>query len=99
MMSDRGKYRLSNPPAGVGDETDAPRGIEARGCLDEPHVPFIDELVQRVPGARILLRQRNDKPEVGFDQLAEGFLVSLLNARTKILLFLGRQLRKAGDVL
>src|SRR5262245_18557601 len=99
VMRDRCQERLTNPPACICHKTHTSGRIKTGNRFNETEVALVDELVQGISRSRILLRHRDNKPEIGLDQFSKCVLVPLLNASSQFLLFLRRQLRKLGNIL
>jgi hypothetical protein len=94
VVSDSGQDRLAYPPAGIRDESHSAGRIKTRRGFDQAHVAFVDEFMERISRPRVLLRHGHDKTKIGLDQFSKRFLVSFLNARAELLLFVRGQLRK-----
>src|SRR5258705_1668407 len=71
---------LADPPDRVGDELDVLLGIESLGGLDEPDVPFIDEIEKGQTAAAVLLGEAHHEPEVRLYEPLESLLAPLLDA-------------------
>ena len=65
---------------------------------DQPEVAFVDEVRERDTLVLVLLRDRDDEPQVGADQLVEGLGVALLDALRERHLFLAGNQRILTDL-
>src|ERR1051326_6126671 len=99
IMRNRGEDRLANPPTGVRDEPHTTRRIKARSSLDQAHIAFVNQLVQRIAGPRILFSHRNNESKVRLDQGSKSIFIAILNTLAKSLFFLRCQLRESRDLL
>src|SRR5690606_21946478 len=83
--------RLSNPPHGVGYELETPGFVKALGGLDQTEVSFIDKITERKTLILVLFRDGDNKAKVGFCQLLQRDLISLLYPFCQLDFFVGRQ--------
>src|SRR5690606_29804039 len=79
LVRERLQDGLPDPPDGVRDELEAARLVEAARRLHEAVVPLADEVGEAEPLALVLLRHRDDEPEVGADELVQRLLIPLLD--------------------
>jgi hypothetical protein len=70
--------RLADPPGGIGRELEAAPELEAIDRLHQADVAFLDEVQQRQTPVGVALRDRDDQPQVGLEQLALGVADPLL---------------------
>ena len=91
--------RLPDPPHGIGDKLDTPRGIETFGCLDETDVALINEVGEGEAAADIFARYADDVAQITADELIEPFLIPGLRTRCQLHLFLAREQSDLLDFL
>src|SRR5205823_7491879 len=72
--------RLPDPERRVGRELVAAAPVELLAGADQPEDPLLDQVEQRQLVALVLLRDRDDEPEVGVDHLLLGLQVAALDA-------------------
>src|SRR5690242_17007773 len=78
LVRDRARDRLPDPPRRVRRELVAAAVLELLDLLHEADVPLLDEVEEVQPAVRVLLRDRDDEPEVRDDQLVLGLVRLLL---------------------
>ena len=92
LLGERAGDRLANPPGCVRRKLEAELVVELLDRADQTQVAFLDQVQQRHTGLRVGARDRHHEPQVGFDQLALGLLVTgVLAARELALLRRGEQ--------
>src|SRR5262245_43711705 len=93
--------RLANPPRGIGAELEATAIFE---LVDRPHQPgvaFLNQVEERQAAVAVLLRDRDDQPQVALRQLALGLLIlgiDDLEHHHAVLEAMGRLLRGQQNV-
>src|SRR5262252_6532614 len=68
LIGDRAGDRLADPPRRIGRKLVAAAVFEFVDRLHQADVPLLDEIEELQPAAPVLLGDRNDETEVGFDQ-------------------------------
>src|SRR6266542_4271469 len=79
LIGDRSRDRLADPPCRVGRELVPAAVLELLDRLHEADVPLLDQVQKLQSPVRVLLRDRDDEPQVRHDQLVLG-LIRLLFA-------------------
>ena len=77
LVGDRARDRLADPPGGVGRELVAALVLELVDGLHQADVAFLDQVEELQPAVRVLLRDRDDQPQVRLDELALGLMRAL----------------------
>ena len=69
--------RLTNPPRGVGRELETLGVVELLDGADQTEVALLDQVKEEHAAAGITLRQGDNQPEVGLEQVVLGVLAVL----------------------
>src|SRR5262245_40621087 len=72
LVGDRAGDRLADPPGRVRRELVAAAVLELVDGLHQADVAFLDQVEELKPAVGVLLRDRDDQPEVGLDHLLLG---------------------------
>src|SRR5262245_4754401 len=72
LVGDRAGDRLADPPGRVRRELVAAAVLELVDGLHQADVAFLDQIEELKPPVRVLLRDRDDQPEIGLDHLLLG---------------------------
>src|SRR5215470_2555304 len=72
LVGDRAGDRLADPPGRVRRELVAAAILELVDGLHQADVAFLDQVEELKPAVGVLLRDRDDQPEVGLDHLLLG---------------------------
>jgi hypothetical protein len=80
LIGDRARDGLADPPRRVGRELVAAAIFELIDGLHQADVAFLDQVQELQATVRVLLRDRHDQAQIGFDQLCLGALGSALSA-------------------
>jgi len=84
LVGDRPGNGLPDPPGGIGRELVAAAVLELVDRLHQADVALLDEVQELQAAVRVLLRDRDDEPEVGLDHLLlrlAGLALALLHRR------------------
>jgi len=81
---------LSDPPRGVGRESDQALSVEFFGSLDEAYVAFLYEVEKGHVRRDVGSGDFHDQAEIRLDQPPSRFLVARENPHRKVALFFGR---------
>src|SRR5260370_1358050 len=98
LLGERLQNRLADPPHGVGDELDPFGLVELVGGPDQAEVALVDQIRERHALVLVLLGYGDDEPQVRADELAERFLVALLDALGQRDFFLTGDQRVLADL-
>jgi hypothetical protein len=90
---------LADPPRRVGREAVAAAPVELLDGADEAEDALLDQVQQRQLGALILLRDRDDQPQVGVDHPLLGVEVAALDGARELDLLVRRQQPVAADLV
>ena len=97
LVGESPRDRLADPPGRVRRELEAAPPVELLDRADEPERPFLDEVEERKPLVSVVLRDRDDEPEVRLDHPLLRLQVAALDALRQLdLLRGGQQLVAAG---
>src|SRR5262249_19781026 len=99
LIGDRARDRLANPPRRVGRELVPAAVLELVDRLHQTDVAFLNQVEELQPAVGVLLRNRDDQPQVGFDELLFRLLGLPLAAHDRVerpLQLLGRLLEVVG---
>ena len=91
--------RLADPPRRVGGEAVAAAPVELLDRADQPEDALLDQVEQRELRALVLLRDRDDEPEVRVDHPVLGGEVAALDPLGEVDLLGGRQQPVAADLV
>src|SRR5439155_587273 len=91
LVGERSRDRLPDPPGGVGRQLVAHRPVELLDGSDQAQMALLDQVEQWHAGLGVVAGDRHHEPEVAFDQLALGGLVTLVLAPGELSLFGRRQ--------
>src|SRR5690349_11647445 len=91
--------RLANPPGRVRRELEALAVVELLRRADKTERAFLDQIQEGKALVAIVLRDRDDKPEVRLDHLLLRVEVAALDPAREIDLFLGGEQPDLADVL
>jgi hypothetical protein len=86
-------------PGCVGRELEALAVVELLGRTDQAEGAFLDQVEERQTLVAVVLGDRDDQAQVGFDHLLLGVEVTALDALGEIDFFLGSQQADLADVL
>src|SRR6185436_9664296 len=84
LIGDRAGDGLADPPRRVRRELVAAAVLELVHGLHEADVPLLNQVEELEPAVRVLLRDRDDEAEVGFDQLLLRLLGLILAAQNRV---------------
>ena len=90
---------LADPPRRVGREAVAAAPVELLDRADQPEDALLDQVEQRQLGALVLLRDRDDEPQVRVDHAVLGGEVAALDALGEVDLLGRRQQPVAADLV
>src|SRR6185312_16133975 len=90
-------HRLADPPGGVGRELVPPAPVELLHGTDEADDPLLDEVEQAEPMPLVLLRDRDDEPEIRVDHALLRLAIAPLDPLGELDLLLRREQRMAAD--
>ena len=91
--------RLTNPPHGIRNELETPGFVELLRSLDKTEVSLVDQVGQTEALILILLGHRHDETQIGFGELLQCLLVTLLDSLGKFHLLLNRNELLLADFL
>ena len=99
LVSNGATDRLTDPPRGVRRELVAPAVVELLGGSDKTDRALLDQVQKRQPLIAVVLRDRDDQPQVGLDHPLLGVQLAALDPLGEIDLLLGGQQSRSPDVL
>ena len=99
LVGQRAGDRLADPPGRVGRELEALAVVELLRRAHEAERPLLDQVEERQPLVAVVLRDRDDEPQVGLDHLLLRVEVAALDAPREVDLLLGREQPDLADVL
>ena len=79
LVGQRSRDRLANPPRRIGGELEAAAPVELLDRADETECPLLDQVEEREALVTVVLRDRDDEPEVGLDHALLGIHVAALD--------------------
>src|ERR1044072_8244930 len=82
--------RLTDPPNSIGNKLETAGFIKTLGSFYEAQVTFINEITERQALILVLFSHGHHKAQIGFGQLFQCTLITLLNADGQDYLFLRR---------
>src|SRR6266550_8033176 len=82
---------LAYPPCGVGGEFPAAPVLKAIDAFHQADIAFLNEIEERKAAIQVTLRDRDDEPEVRFDQAALRLVERVLPLAYAVRLFPRRQ--------
>ena len=83
LVRDAALHRLADPPRRVRRELEALAPVELLGGADQPDDPLLDQVEQRQAVALVLLRDRDDEPQVRVDEQVLRLLVAPLDRASR----------------
>ena len=83
LVGERAGDRLADPPGRVGRELEALAVVELLRRADEAERPLLDQVEERQALVAVVLRDRDDEPQVGLDHLLLRVEVAALDARAR----------------
>ena len=98
LVGERSRDRLPDPPGSVGRQLVAHRPVELLDGSDQAQIALLDQVEQWHAGLGVVAGDRHHEPEVAFDQLALGGLVTLVLAPGELSLFGRRQQPAVTDL-
>ena len=99
LVRQRTGGRLPDPPGRVGRELEALAVVELLRRTDETERALLDQIQEREPLVAVVLRDRDDEPEVRLDHLLLRVQVAALDPLCETNLLLGRKQAHLADVL
>ena len=99
LVRDTALNRLADPPRRVRRELEPLAPVELLGRADQPDDPFLDQVEQRQAVTLVLLRDRDDEPQVRVDEQILRRLVAVLDPLRELDLLRGRQQRVAAGLV
>ena len=99
LVGERAGDRLADPPGRVGRELEALAVVELLRRAHQPERPLLDQVEERQALVAVVLRDRDDEPQVGLDHLLLGVEVAALDALGEVDLLLRGQQAHLADVL
>jgi hypothetical protein len=98
LVGDRTLHGLPDPPGRVGGELQPALPFELLDRADEAEHTLLDEIEERQALVAVVLRDRDDEPQVRLDHLLLGGHVALLDPLRELDLVGGGQQRMAPDL-
>ena len=95
LVGERPRDGLADPPGGVGRELVAPAPVELLDGADQAERAFLDQVEERQALVAVVLRDRDDEPQVGLDHPLLGERVVGLDPLRELDLLGGGQQRMA----
>jgi hypothetical protein len=92
-------YGLLDPPRAVSRELGALRRVITFHRLDQPDIPFADQVQQRHAVTFVIAGDLHDQAQVGLDHLLAGFLIAFTYAFGQMQFLFGTQQFGLSDLL
>ena len=99
LVGERAGDRLADPPGRVGRELEALAVVELLRRAHEPERALLDQVEERQALVAVVLRDRDDEPQVRLDHLLLRVEVAALDALGEVDLLLGGEQPDLADVL
>src|SRR4051812_19671160 len=102
LVGDRAGDRLADPPRRIGRELVAAAVLELVDRLHQADVAFLNQIEELQAAIRVLLRDRDDEAEVGFNELLLRhlrFVLAVEDDVERLLQLVGRLLQRVGEAL
>ncbi len=99
LVGERAGDRLADPPGRVGRELEALAVVELLRRAHEPERALLDQVQERQALVAVVLRDRDDEPQVGLDHLLLRVEVAALDPAREVDLLLGGEQADLADVL
>src|SRR5437763_6800846 len=99
LVRERARDGLADPPCRVGRELEPFAMVELLGGADEADRPFLDQVEEGQALVAVLLRDRDDEPQIRLDHFLLGAVVAALDPLGELDFLCGGQQVDLADVL